>query len=273
VVGTSAVLGLEAAWLGARVAGYPLGLGRERPSRPREAFRPATLKPHQRGLIGAADVPVLLVHGLIDNRSVFALLRRSLRRKGFRHVATMNYPILTTDVRSAAQLLADRVSQLCAETGAEQVHVVGHSLGGIIARWYVQQMGGDARVGTLVTLGSPHAGTSVAKLLPLSIVGQLAPGSDVLRALAEPAPGCRTTVVSMWSEQDELMVPRATAVLEHPDLDVRNVRLGGVGHVSMPLHPRVVTEITQALAPTRAVPSPRLADVREIAEPLRRKAF
>lgn len=251
VLGASAVLGLEAAWLGARLAGYPLGLRPERPRRTADPYRTSALKPHQRGLIGTGDVPVLLVHGLVDNRSVFGVLQRQLRRKGFRHVATMNYPLLTGDVRSAAALLAQRVEALCEETGADRVHVVGHSLGGIIGRWYVQQMGGDERVDTLVTLGSPHAGTTAAKVLPLSIVRQLRPGSDILAALAAPARGCRTHVLSLWSDRDEMMLPRDCARLDHVDLDVRNVRLSGVGHVAMPIHPRVVTEITLALAGRR----------------------
>ncbi|MGH3745545.1 MAG: esterase/lipase family protein [Mycobacteriales bacterium] len=257
LLGASAVLGLEAAWLGARIAGYPLGLRPERPRRNADPYRTSDLKPHQRGLIGAGDVPVLLVHGLVDNRSVFGVLQRQLRRKGFRHVATMNYPILTGDVRSAAALLAEQVESLCGETGADRVHVVGHSLGGIIGRWYVQQMGGDERVDTLVTLGSPHAGTTAAKILPISIVRQLRPGSDVLRALAAPAPGCRTRVLSLWSDRDEMMLPRDCARLDHGDLDVRNVQLSGVGHVAMTIHPRVVTEITLALAaPTHEAREP-----------------
>lgn len=248
VVGASAVLGLEVVWLGARLAGYPFGLRAERVRRRADPYRVEDLKPHQRGLVHAGGVPVLLLHGLVDNRSVFAVLRRQLRRKGFRHVEAMNYPVLTSDIRAAAARLAERVEVVCAETGADRIHLVGHSLGGIVARWYVQQMGGDARVETLVTLGSPHAGTTAAKVLPISVVRQLRPGSDVLAALAEPAAGCRTRMLSLWSEQDEMMVPRECAVLDHPDLLVRNVRLTGVGHVAMPIHPRVVTEITLALA-------------------------
>ena len=97
--------------------------------------------------------PILLVHGLVDNRSVFTLLRRRLRRRGFGRVVSMNYSPLTADVRVAATLLAEQVEQLCDETGYERIHVVGHSLGGIVARYYVQCLGGDARVHTLVTLG------------------------------------------------------------------------------------------------------------------------
>ena len=54
----------------------------------------------------------------------------------------------------------------CEVTGAQQVHVVGHSLGGLVARYHVQRLSGDARVHTLVALGTPHQGTMAAYLLP-----------------------------------------------------------------------------------------------------------
>lgn len=48
---------------------------------------------------------------------------------------------LTGDVRSAADELAHHVDRICAATGAHQVHLVGHSAGGLVARYYVQRMG------------------------------------------------------------------------------------------------------------------------------------
>src|SRR5260370_30066577 len=117
--------------------------------------------------VDTVDTPILLVHGMIDNRSVFTLLRRGLVRSGFGQVRSVNYSPLTTDIRKAAEHLGRCVEALCERTGYERVHVVAHSLGGVIARYYVQRLGGDARVHTLVTLGAPHGGTQAARLLPL----------------------------------------------------------------------------------------------------------
>ena len=122
----------------------------------------AGLSPIQRGLligdVEAAGTPILLVHGMVDNRSIFTVLRRGLRRRGFGRVLTLNYSPLTNDVRLAAAELGRPVERLCAETGFERIHVIGHSMGGMIARYYVQRLGGDARVHTLVTLGLPAHG-------------------------------------------------------------------------------------------------------------------
>ena len=246
----------ELAWITAHGALYPLGLSTERRrGQAREEldrFTLSDLPPVQRGLlmgdVVAAGTPIILVHGLVDNRSIFTLLRRALRRRGFGRVITLNYSPFTQDVRNVAKRLAAVVERTCEETGYERVHVVGHSLGGLVARYYVQKLGGDARVHTLCTLGTPHSGTWAAHLLPQKLVKQLRPGSDVVAELAEPAPGVRTRFVAFWSDLDQLIVPKRSARIEHPDLSARNVLLRGVGHMSLPIDGRVVREIAALLA-------------------------
>ena len=244
---------VEVGWVAAHAALYPLGVVAER-ARHGDLGRKTLggLSPVQRGLVvgdvEAAGTPILLVHGMVDNRSIFTLLRRSLRRRGFHRVITVNYSPLTRDVRLAATGLATRVEELCEETGFERIHVIGHSMGGLIARYYVQRLGGDARVHTLVTLGSPHGGTRAARLVPHRLARQLCPDSDLIQELAEPAPGCRTRMLAVWSDLDQMMVPKRNARLAHPDLESRNILVRGVGHMSLPIHRPTVREITVMLA-------------------------
>ncbi|KEF07404.1 MULTISPECIES: esterase/lipase family protein [Streptomyces] len=197
---------------------------------------------------GRAHPPVLLLHGFIDNRSVFVLLRRSLLRHGWRHVEALNYSPLTCDLRKAAELLGRHVEQVCERTGHSRVDLVGHSLGGLIARYYAQRLGGDLRVRTLVTLGTPHGGTRVAPLMSAHpLVRQMRPHSDVIVELARPAPNCRTHFVSFWSDLDQLMVPVETARIDHRDLITRSVRVSGVGHLALPVNGAVAAGIREAL--------------------------
>src|SRR3954452_11048528 len=241
---------VETAWLAAHLALYPLGLLRER-SVDVERYGYQDLTPRQRSLVvtnvEAASTPILLLHGMIDNRTIFTVLTRRLRARGFERVVTLNYSPVTNDIRVAAEDLSAQVEALVARTGYERIHVVGHSLGGLIARYYVQRLGGDARVHTLVTLGTPHHGTLAAHLVPFQLGRQLRPSSDLFAELDEPAPGCRTRVVAFWSDVDQLVVPHDNARLRHPDLTTDSHRVRGVGHLSLPNNTAIVQKVTQVL--------------------------
>jgi triacylglycerol lipase len=243
---------VEVAWIATHAVSYPFGVAEERIRPEVERFSLGRLSPVRRGLligdVEAAGTPILLVHGLVDNRSIFTLLRRHLRRRGFGRVWTINYRIWTTDLRDAARQLAASVEAICEQTGYDRIHVIGHSMGGLVARYYVQCLGGDERVHTLVTLGTPHHGTRAARLFPRGVCRQLTPGSEVVAELAEPAAGCQTRFVSFWSDIDALMSPKQAAILDHPDLAARNILVPGVGHMSLPIDRRVVREITSTLA-------------------------
>ncbi|MDT0396402.1 MULTISPECIES: esterase/lipase family protein [Streptomyces] len=235
---------LELAILAGHLLLYPVGIVQER-----RGARPALPVPDGTAQLPTeAKPPVVLLHGFIDNRSVFVLLRRSLSQHGRQQIESLNYSPLTCDIRIAAELLGRHIEQVCERTGSHRVDVVGHSLGGLIARYYVQRLGGDARVRTLVTLGTPHSGTRVAPLANAHpIVRQMRPGSPVLEELALPSPGCRTHFVAFWSDLDHIMDPLESACVEHPDLTAVNVRVSGVGHLALPVHPAVATGIRQAL--------------------------
>ena len=242
--------GQELVWLTAHALTYPAGLLAEQGAMEDSRYRIDTLSPLTRGLIladiAAAGQPVLLVHGIGDNRSAFTILRRTLRRRGFGRIVTVNYSPLTSDVRKAAAELGRHVERVCQQSGYEQVFLVGHSLGGIIARYYVQCLAGDARVSTLVTLGSPHAGSQLARMAPLLVGRQLRPNSELMRELAGPA-RCSTRFVAIYSDRDEVVVPNSSARLDHPDLRVTALLIHGVGHLSLLVNSTVAHAIAAAL--------------------------
>ncbi|WAU85374.1 alpha/beta fold hydrolase [Streptomyces sp. Qhu-G9] len=248
---------LEIAILAGHLLLYPSGITPERRASPVPPRPLSELPDTDLGAVPVADAtrlptpekpPVVLLHGFIDNRSVFVLLRRSLAQHGRQQIESLNYSPLTCDIRAAAELLGRHIEEICERTGRDEVDIVGHSLGGLIARYYVQCLGGDVRVRTLVTLGTPHGGTRVVPLMNAHpIVRQMRPGSGVLDELGKPAPHCRTRFVSFWSDLDQLMDPLETACIEHPDLLAQNVRVTGIGHLALPVHPAVALGVRQAL--------------------------
>jgi triacylglycerol lipase len=246
-------LAVEWAWLTAHLAVYPAGLVREHLHTP-TAHRTDALPPVRRSLVvtdvEAAGTPILLLHGIMDNRSVFTVFRRTLRRRGFGVVHAVNYSVFIDDIRTAAHKLHQHVENVRELAGADRIHIVGHSLGGMIARYYVQRMGGSAAVDTLVTLGSPHGGTLAAHMLPTPLARQLRPGSDVIAELARPAPSCDTRFLVVWSRMDQMVLPQRNGRLRHPDLDVEELEIRDVGHLSLPIDPRTLHWVATALGRT-----------------------
>ncbi len=206
----------------------------------------------------AAETPILLVHGIIDNHVIFTVMERALRRRGFQTLAAYEYGLLTHNIPRAAVRLGEAIQKLSAATGYERIHVIGHSLGGLIARYYVQRLGGDSHVHTLVTLGTPHQGTQLAWAAPLlPLVRQLTPSSPLIQELAQPAAGCRTRFIAFHSDIDHLIVPSRNARLDHPDLNVRNIAVHGVGHLSMPNDGRIAFTIARSVADSLITTKPQ----------------
>jgi pimeloyl-ACP methyl ester carboxylesterase len=186
---------------------------------------------------------VLLVHGLGDGASIVSPLQQGLADCGVGPFIPVSYNAFSPDIRTAARILGDQVELAHARAEARNVVLIGYSLGGLIARYYVQRLGGDAYVPLVITLATPHAGTATALLAPPHpLLRQLRPGSGMLTELAEPAPGCRTRFVAFYSDLDEMVIPASRGRIDHPDLEARNVLVPGVGHLTLPLHQPVIDQ-------------------------------
>ena len=98
--------------------------------------------------------PVVLVHGLFSRPGHFRFLHRFLVARGFQNFAAFSYAP-RVDHEQLAGRLGRMIEAVCEVTGAAEVDVVGHSLGGLIARHLVDS-GGSRRVRRLVTLGAPY---------------------------------------------------------------------------------------------------------------------
>lgn len=96
--------------------------------------------------------PVILTHGLGGSRANFLALATYLRMAGFDKFVYFEYPRWQSVSESAAQLGA-AVDEIA---GGRGVHLVGHSLGGTIARRYATVNARPGAVRSLVTLGSPY---------------------------------------------------------------------------------------------------------------------
>jgi pimeloyl-ACP methyl ester carboxylesterase len=102
--------------------------------------------------------PVLLVHGLAGTKSSWSLVTQTLSARGL-IVDAIAYPPLGTSMERLANQLVAEVQTILSRTGADKVHLVGHSLGGVIIAQAITDGRLDGLVDTVITLGSPFGGS------------------------------------------------------------------------------------------------------------------
>lgn len=184
------------------------------------------------GRSGDGRPPVLLIHGYQCNRGFWLWLRGSLSRAGWQ-VATISLNPVFNDIDGYVEQVSRRIEEVCAATGMDKVILVGHSMGGLVSRAYLRRSG-KARVAKLVTLGSPHHGSHLAKLGPGENGRQMVPGSAWLAGLNVPgAAPLPAATVTIYSCQDNYVMPQDSSVLE----GAKAVPLAGIGHLEMAFSP------------------------------------
>ena len=212
-----------------------------------QGFRNAGLRTGTPSGDQSLDTPVLLVHGYGHNSSAWFMLRKALKRAGFTSIHTMNYNPLAHDVPEIGEKLSDRVEMIRELTGADKVNLVGHSLGGIVSRWYVQELDGDLKVNTAITLSSPHKGT-MAAFAPLGRTArEIRPRSWVMRRLNNNVLPTHVRWVAFYGDTDMLVQPTRSGRIDVPALNARNVLVPGMGHMGMLLDGAVVNQVVEEL--------------------------
>ncbi|ALK96530.1 hypothetical protein AB595_13820 [Massilia sp. WF1] len=199
---------------------------------------------------GSAHPPVLLLHGYGCNSGYWAHLTRLLDAARIGHASVDLEPV-AGDIDGYVPLVERAVRDLCAAAGEKQVAIVAHSMGGLVARAWMRVHGTD-RVARVITLGTPHHGTALARFGLGENAFQMRPGSPWLRALAASEEAAtRALVTSLYTHHDNIVSPQESSRLE----GARNLEFGGIGHVALGSNPRVLAAVMQELAalPSRTV--------------------
>ena len=200
-----------------------------------------------RRMAGGDGEPVVLVHGYFQNRADFVWMARALRRAGLGPVYGINYPWTASIVNNAVRLAAF-VERVCRETGKEQVSIVAHSMGGLVALEYLHEPAGQRRVRRCVTIASPHAGVVWrGPILGASGIELRKGGAYLLerveRRIAVPT-------LSIFSTHDNIVHPPATSALVARGGTDRPIE--HAGHLSTLFDRTVLGEVIAFLRPTTA---------------------
>lgn len=183
-------------------------------------------RPGQRGLV--------LVHGFVCNRGLWNRWFPRLQALGVPYIAVNLEPVFG-DIDDYVEPIDAAVTALQESTGLPPL-VVAHSMGGLAVRAWLRRFGGGAalaRTHRIVTLGTPHTGTVLARFGVSSNTRQMGFASEWLQTLAglEP-PSVQAHFTCVYSNCDNIVFPTSTATLPHAEA----VGLTACAHVHMVDH-------------------------------------
>jgi triacylglycerol esterase/lipase EstA (alpha/beta hydrolase family) len=173
--------------------------------------------------------PVLLIHGILCNGAVWRPLLERLRAHGYAPVRAVNLEPLLADLDTHTVSVVRELEALQRDSNGASVAVIAHSMGGLLARAALRTVG-QAAISRIVTIGSPHHGTGVARLFRGRLAYQLRPDSPWLHGLnVGQGPTPAVPLTSIYSLHDNLIVPPRTAMLAGASLH----ELRGIGHLQL----------------------------------------
>ena len=193
-----------------------------------------------------ARSPVLLVHGYAGTEHMWHPLRAALAAEGFDHVIALRYNTFRADIHRVADWLVEQADRTMTACGAGGVHLVGHSMGGLVIRDAVQSRGLADRTRAAVTLATPHHGSTFARFVPGPCARQMLPGSRFLRDLASRAHRGTTRWIDIQGGADRV-VSGGRGGQHLPTPDAVRVHQHRAGHRSIVRHPDVVARIVAEL--------------------------
>jgi pimeloyl-ACP methyl ester carboxylesterase len=203
---------------------------------------PVTRASLPRGAAPGDDVIVAL-HGLFASAGALGSLRSRLERWTRSHSTSFTYSTWP-GVPELAETLGKVVADL---PPGVRIHLVGHSTGGVVARWFVLAHGGDPRVVQTISLGSPFRGTQHARWMPAPVARDISPGSPVLKELSRLARSGRSVPhLSVVAGHDRVV----TETSVHCAGDV--VVLDDLGHNQLLFDERAARVVARRIIASRA---------------------
>jgi triacylglycerol lipase len=202
---------------------YPFGLRRS----PRRTARRAEQR------------TVVLVHGYLANRGPLLPLAAYLRARGHKQILAYEYSG-AAGIEQAAIGLRDF---LRARVRGGRIDLVCHSLGGLVARVYLQELGGARRVDRCITLGTPHRGTYNAYWVTSRVGRELRPDSALLARLdSSRAAAANVRFASIVAGSDNIVIPRVFSSTDAV------VHVPGLGHMGLLFSPTAFRAVAERLA-------------------------
>jgi len=182
---------------------------------------------------------IVLVHGFISTGKIFYYIKKKLEAQGHRCFTPTLKPI---DAKHGIEDLAIKLNAYIENNSelASKFALVGFSMGGIICRYYLQELNGIKRVDKLFTISSPHYGSYTSYLYPGKGIKQLRPKSKFISELEEKGNLLKgLKIYSYRTPFDLMIIPNKSSVWKI----AANKRFFSIMHSSMLINSKLVKEI------------------------------
>ncbi len=192
-------------------------------------------------------LPVVIVQGYSEPSWFFMYgIYRDLRKNNWDALYPVNLFPNINDIKEQAKIVAKKIDQAKKEQRVNKVDYVAHSMGGLIGRYYIQEMKGANNIDHYVSISTPHYGTYVAWLGIGEAAKQMRPGSDFLSKLNDNNPIYGSIkYTSIWTKTDEIVIPAENALLRNSRImpEVKNV-----GHLLILWSDETYKQVKEALS-------------------------
>lgn len=183
---------------------------------------------HQPESIKTGQTPVLLVHGFFSNAGFWKSIRDSFTDSGITNVFSINLEPTFGDIDEYARQLASRIEEVCKNCVVDQLIIIAHSMGGIVARNTAVNC--PEHISQIICLGSPHHGTVLAALVPAINTRQMRRNNRWLQSLNRVK--ASIPIVNLYSPLDNIVIPADSSKLE----STNNQLIEPIGHLDMAFH-------------------------------------
>ncbi|KPJ92037.1 MAG: hypothetical protein AMJ53_10180 [Gammaproteobacteria bacterium SG8_11] len=185
---------------------------------------------------------VVLVHGILDNGSIFNKMVAHFEQRGIKCYA----PSLTpSDGRTGLDDLANQLKLHIDNTFLQQnVSIVGFSMGAMIARYYLQHLGGAKTTPQFFSVSAPHKGSVWSYLYPGKGAKQMRPDSAFLRDLDNSVDCLQgIDIYSYWTPFDLVIIPPTSSRWDI----AHNIKIKALCHPCMLSNPQLISDIYHKL--------------------------
>lgn len=186
--------------------------------------------------------PILLIHGYMDDASIWTVFRKRLETEGFSSIYTMNLGSIFDDLTSYQNRVLEKVEEIAQVTKREDLILIGHSLGGVVASLVALKK--PSLIQKVITLGSPLKGAHLAIFGLGKAVRQFKIGSKEIEELPEKIKQeSKVRFFHLATKTDEFVQPFDSALIEGHPCEV----LKDTAHVSFPFSEKAFSIVSSWL--------------------------